>query len=69
MKPIVLPYGGIFPRLPSSVFLAPGAVIVGDVEIGENVGIWFHAVVRGDVSRVSIGENTNIQINKCIFYI
>ena len=67
MKPIVLPHLGISPRIPPSVFLAPGAVIVGDVEIGENAGIWFHAVVRGDVSLVSIGENTNIQ-DGCVLH-
>ena len=67
MKPIVLPHLGISPRIPPSVYLAPGAVIVGDVEIGENAGIWFHAVVRGDVSLVSIAENTNIQ-DGCVLH-
>ncbi|MFQ5692980.1 MAG: gamma carbonic anhydrase family protein [Nitrospinota bacterium] len=57
----------MFPSIPDSAFVAPGAVVVGDVEIGENVGIWFHAVVRGDVSPVRIGEGTNIQ-DGCILH-
>ncbi|WP_222435665.1 gamma carbonic anhydrase family protein [Fluviispira vulneris] len=54
-------YKEIMPKIPNSVFLADGARIIGDVELGENCSIWFNAVVRGDVHYIKVGENTNIQ--------
>ncbi len=45
------------------VFLAGGAVVAGDVTLGENVGIWYNAVVRGDTNSIVIGSNTNVQDN------
>jgi carbonic anhydrase/acetyltransferase-like protein (isoleucine patch superfamily) len=63
----VLPFAGVSPRIHSSAYLAPGSVIVGDVEIGEMAAIWFHAVIRGDVSKIVIGENTNIQ-DGCVLH-
>jgi len=59
----VLPYRGIAPRLHATVFVAEGARIVGDVEIGEDSSVWFNAVVRGDVHFVQIGRCTNVQDN------
>jgi carbonic anhydrase/acetyltransferase-like protein (isoleucine patch superfamily) len=44
-----------------SHYIARGAVVVGSVKIGENVGIWFNAVVRGDDDVIEIGDNSNIQ--------
>lgn len=55
------PYRGKSPRLHESAFVAEGAVVVGDVEIGERSSIWFGAVVRGDVHRIRIGARTNLQ--------
>jgi carbonic anhydrase/acetyltransferase-like protein (isoleucine patch superfamily) len=49
------------PVLPSSVFIAPGAYIIGDVEMGEECSVWFNAVIRGDVNAIRIGKRTNIQ--------
>ncbi|NMB83059.1 MAG: gamma carbonic anhydrase family protein [Ignavibacteria bacterium] len=57
----LFPYGDLFPRLHPSVFVAPGAKIIGDVEIGENSSVWYNCVVRGDVNYVKIGSMTNIQ--------
>lgn len=57
----LLPYRGIRPRLAPRVFIAPGATVIGDVEIGAKASIWFGCVVRGDVNVVRIGERTNIQ--------
>jgi carbonic anhydrase/acetyltransferase-like protein (isoleucine patch superfamily) len=54
-------YKGIRPRLGSQVFLGPGVIILGDVEIGDSSNLWFYTVVRGDVHRVTIGTHTNIQ--------
>jgi gamma-carbonic anhydrase len=57
----LLPYRGVLPRVAERVFIAPGAKVIGDVEIGSDSGIWFCCVVRGDVNVVRIGERTNIQ--------
>ena len=61
MAATLLPYRGILPRLGPRVFIAPGASVIGDVEIGTESSIWFGCVVRGDVNVVRIGERTNIQ--------
>ena len=53
------------PELPddNSVFVAPGAHVIGRVRLGRNVGIWFGAVLRGDNEWMTIGDDTNIQDN------
>ncbi len=50
-----------FPTIDDSVFVAENAVIIGDVKIQRNAGIWYNCVLRGDVNYIHIGENTNIQ--------
>lgn len=60
-SPIILPYKGIHPKIHDSAFIAPSAVIIGDVEIGEDSNIWFGCVIRGDVNSIRIGARTNIQ--------
>jgi carbonic anhydrase/acetyltransferase-like protein (isoleucine patch superfamily) len=55
------PYAGKNPVLHPTAFLAEGARVVGDIEIGEESSVWFNAVVRGDTSTVRIGARTNIQ--------
>jgi carbonic anhydrase/acetyltransferase-like protein (isoleucine patch superfamily) len=57
----ILPYDGKSPSIAPSAWLAPGAVVVGDVRIGEGSSVWFQSVVRGDVNHVRIGARTNIQ--------
>ena len=57
----ILPFEGMMPQIHPSVFVASGARIIGDVEIGENSSIWFNVVIRGDVHRIRIGARTNIQ--------
>jgi carbonic anhydrase/acetyltransferase-like protein (isoleucine patch superfamily) len=59
--PVILPYDGKTPRLAPSAFVADGAVVVGDVEIGDESSIWFQSVVRGDVHHIRIGARTNVQ--------
>ncbi len=59
--PIILPYKGVYPTIAEDAFIAPGAVIIGDVEIGSGSGVWFACVLRGDVAPIRVGENTNIQ--------
>jgi len=49
------------PKLGDRVFVAEGAKIIGDVEIGDHSSVWFNSVVRGDVHYIRIGNHTNIQ--------
>ena len=49
------------PDLSQAAFVAPNAVIVGDVEIAQGASIWYSAVIRGDVEKIKIGAYTNIQ--------
>ena len=62
----IIPYKGRIPKLHASVFVADGAKIIGDVEIGEESGIWFNVVIRGDVNYIHIGSRTNIQDNSVL---
>ncbi|MCB0065291.1 MAG: gamma carbonic anhydrase family protein [Caldilineaceae bacterium] len=48
-------------QLHSTVFIAPHAVIVGDVTLAERCSVWFHVTLRGDVEPIRIGPGTNIQ--------
>jgi len=57
----LFPYLEFFPKIHESVFLAPGVKIIGNVEIGENSGIWYNSVVRGDVHYIKIGSYSNVQ--------
>lgn len=50
-----------------NVYLAPNATIVGDVVLGENVSIWYGAVLRGDSGCITIGDGSNVQDN-CIIH-
>lgn len=59
--PIILPYKGILPTIHPDAWIAPGAVVIGDVHIGAETNVWFGCVIRGDVCHIRIGERTNIQ--------
>ena len=52
---------GSTPDIPTSVFIAPGANILGDVTLGERASVWYQCVLRADISPIVIGEGTNIQ--------
>lgn len=54
-------FGAKWPELGEAVFLAPGARVIGDVEIGAGSSIWFNCVVRGDVNSIRIGARSNLQ--------
>lgn len=54
------------PRFGRHCYFSEGAVIVGDVEMGDDCTVWFNAVVRGDVDYIRIGNRTNIQDNSCL---
>lgn len=49
------------PRVHQSAYIAPGALIIGDVVIGRRSSLWFGVVARGDINEIRIGERTNIQ--------
>jgi len=57
----LIPFGGRSPRIDPTAFVAPGAQLIGDVEIGAGASIWYNCVLRGDVNRIVIGARTNIQ--------
>lgn len=58
---VLYPYNGINPKIDETVFIAPGAIVVGRVEVGANSSIWYNCVVRADVDTITIGSHTNIQ--------
>jgi len=60
-RPIILPYRGVAPRIADDAFIAPGAVVVGDVEIGAGSSVWFGCVIRGDEESIRIGQRVNLQ--------
>src|SRR5258705_8541754 len=49
------------PTLGSEVYIAEGAVVVGDVTLGDHSSVWYNAVLRGDINRIVVGHHTNIQ--------
>jgi carbonic anhydrase/acetyltransferase-like protein (isoleucine patch superfamily) len=57
---------GVVPTIGQGVFLAPTAVLVGDVRVGDRANIWFGAVLRGDSSHIAIGAECSIQDNAVI---
>lgn len=63
---ILLRYAGVRPKLGRNVFVAPTAVVTGDVELGDDANVWFGAVLRGDVGSIRIGPRTNIQDLACV---
>ena len=50
----------IKPKFDESVFVCPGAAIVGDVTLGKNVNVWYNAVLRGDDGAIKVGDNVLI---------
>lgn len=57
---------GLAPRLGRDVYVAPNATVVGDVHLGDEVSIWFGAVLRGDVERLTVGAWSNVQDNSVL---
>ena len=58
---MLLKYRKNRPKIEKNVFIAPSSYIIGDVKIGSKSNIWFNVVIRGDVEKIRIGSNTNIQ--------
>lgn len=66
----IISFGGVMPRIDPTAFIAPTAVVIGNVEIGPESSVWFGAVLRGDhpVHPIRVGARTSIQDN-CVLHI
>jgi carbonic anhydrase/acetyltransferase-like protein (isoleucine patch superfamily) len=60
-RPGIYTFEGKTPKIADDVFIAPGAMIIGDVEIGAQSSVWFNVVIRADCAPVRIGARTNVQ--------
>ncbi|MDM5213973.1 gamma carbonic anhydrase family protein [Peribacillus sp. RS7] len=63
---MIIPYNNKKPSIDESVFVAPGAHLIGDISIGKESTIWFNSVLRGDEDSITIGEKCSIQDNSTI---
>ena len=57
----IRPFDHIEPRIEPTAYIADSALVIGDVEIGEDASVWFGSIIRGDVNSIRIGARTNIQ--------
>ncbi|MFI6848283.1 gamma carbonic anhydrase family protein [Kitasatospora sp. NBC_00085] len=62
-EPLIAAVGGRVPAVDPSAFVAPNAVVVGDVTVAAGASVWYGAVIRGDAESIRIGEGSNIQDN------
>jgi gamma-carbonic anhydrase len=58
---MIKPFNDNLPRIHETAFVTDDAIVIGDVEIGEDASVWFGSIIRGDVNYIRIGERTNIQ--------
>ncbi|CAO3356311.1 gamma carbonic anhydrase family protein [Azospirillum palustre] len=58
---IIQPVKGVWPRIAADAYIAPGAVVIGDVTIGAEASVWYGCVLRGDDHSITVGPRTNIQ--------
>ena len=61
MSPLLLPFGGHAPQVHPTAFVAPGAVLIGQVEVGPEASVWYGCVLRADTNRIVIGARSNVQ--------
>ena len=66
--PLFVEYDGRRPQVHPSAFIAPGAVLIGDVRIGPNASVFYGAVLRADIGTIRVGARTNIQDN-CVLHV
>lgn len=57
----ILSHHGVKPRIHPSVFVAAGVCVIGDVQVEEDAGLWFNAVLRGDINAIRVGRRSNVQ--------
>ncbi|MDX1664064.1 MAG: gamma carbonic anhydrase family protein [Candidatus Promineifilaceae bacterium] len=60
---MLIEFEGKRPRIGQNVFIAPTAMLIGDVEVGDNSSIWFGAVLRGDFGPIRVGPGCSVQDN------
>lgn len=67
---MLIPFAGRTPRIHPTAFVAPTAVLIGDVEVGESASIWFGTVLRADHPEhgIRIGARTSVQDN-CVLHV
>lgn len=63
---IILPYKGAWPDVAESAYVAPTAVVIGNVTIGDRASVWYQTTVRGDIAPISIGAGSNVQDNTVV---
>ncbi len=61
MEPLIYALGDKAPKIHETAFVAPGAVVCGDVTIGPNASIWYGCVLRGDENAIIVGAGSNVQ--------
>lgn len=66
MNPSIVSFGDKKPEIAPGAVIAPGAFVIGDVQIGEQSSVYYNAVIRGDINFIRIGNRTNVQDNVTI---
>ncbi len=61
MEPLIFAIGDKTPKIHPSAFIAPGAVVCGDVEVGEDASVWYGCVLRADTNKIIVGARANVQ--------
>src|ERR687889_768563 len=62
----IVELGGVRPTIGEGVWLAPTAVLIGDVHVGDRANVWFGAVLRGDASRITVGAGHGALLEGCV---
>lgn len=65
---MIISFKGKKPAIDPSCFVSENASVIGDVSLGKGSSIWFGAVVRGDIKKISIGDRTNVQ-DLCVLHV
>ena len=65
---MVRSFQSLQPKISPTAFIAADAIVIGDVEIGEEASVWFGSILRGDVNHIRIGDRTNIQ-DACVIHV
>lgn len=60
---LIVAIGGKKPQIDPEAFVAPTASVIGDVSLGSGASVWYGAVIRGDVERITVGAQANVQDN------
>jgi carbonic anhydrase/acetyltransferase-like protein (isoleucine patch superfamily) len=58
---LLIPFEGKTPLIDPTAFVAPGARLIGDVQLGPEASVWYNTVLRGDMNRIRIGARSNLQ--------